>query len=541
MNDESIAAEPIELNRVTGKKCLLVLGMHRSGTSALSGVLSLLGCQLPRKIREAKDDNPKGFFESHPISRFNESIFKSAGTSWDDWQTFNESWYASPVFVEYLAQAKSLISEEFLDSSLIVHKDPRICRLVPFWAQALRISGYEPLVVQTIRNPLEVALSLESRNDIEPSLSMLVWLRYNLDAEYHSRGFKRVYTSYPGLLRNWSYEVENIQNRLELKLPRISTRAGIEIEDFLSLDLRHHSIKPSLLLDTSTYSNWFRECFEIFEGWSRKGENRSDLKKLDQINRDFTNASPAFGRLIEAGKVARKVAAKGREFEANLLESQQEVHQQKNRNEALQTQKDGLESRLTDLEARSHELSKKFSALEAEKLRVDSEFKQHVSRSQNELLSALRRVDGLSQSLKERHHELARLATVHITARTELKDCEAKLKEKTDAARFDLLACIADIGRQYRLLGRFTFFRDRKILKSSILFDESWYLSEYTDVRDAGLDPVSHYLLNGCGEGRDPSKEFQSVQYYQKNRDVLSKKMNALVHYVRFGQFEDDR
>jgi len=77
--------------------------------------------------------------------------------------------------------------------------------------------------------------------------------------------------------------------------------------------------------------------------------------------------------------------------------------------------------------------------------------------------------------------------------------------------------------------------RQVDLLKASGLFDEAWYLFEYPDVAEAGIDPVVHYLRFGAEEGRNPSPKFDTTFYLSTNPDVASSEINPLVHYIRFG------
>ena len=65
--------------RSATRAALLVMGMHRSGTSALTGVIGLMGADLPNDLMAASDLNAKGFFESNRITGFDEDLLASAG------------------------------------------------------------------------------------------------------------------------------------------------------------------------------------------------------------------------------------------------------------------------------------------------------------------------------------------------------------------------------------------------------------------------------------------------------------------------------
>jgi hypothetical protein len=79
----------------TGRSVVLVLGMHRSGTSALSRMLSLLGCDLPKTLMPESPDNARGYWESWPVTHLNDAVLASGGSRWDDWLPFNANWYDS--------------------------------------------------------------------------------------------------------------------------------------------------------------------------------------------------------------------------------------------------------------------------------------------------------------------------------------------------------------------------------------------------------------------------------------------------------------
>jgi hypothetical protein len=75
------------------EKCVLVLGMHRSGTSALTGILNILGADLGLNMMKAAEDNERGFFENRSIYNINEKILESLGSSWDSPFPLPENWW----------------------------------------------------------------------------------------------------------------------------------------------------------------------------------------------------------------------------------------------------------------------------------------------------------------------------------------------------------------------------------------------------------------------------------------------------------------
>lgn len=191
---------------------ILVLGMHRSGTSAVTRLLGLAGGELPLELMPPVADNPQGYWESVRIARFNNRLLESADTRWNDPAAVSEAWFQEPARADDLAEAAALLSEEFPPAGTLVCKDPRICRLLPLWRRAFAMAGIAPRAVLVLRNPLEVAASLAARAAdpatapaavVAPAGALLLWLRYVLEAERHSRDMPRDVVEYGAVLADW--------------------------------------------------------------------------------------------------------------------------------------------------------------------------------------------------------------------------------------------------------------------------------------------------------------------------------------------------
>lgn len=104
----------------------------------------------------------------------------------------------------YLDRAVVLLQNEFDEKELIVLKDPRISLLVPFWECVFRKVGYLPHYVVMVRNPLEVAASLRTRNAFAVAKSTFLWSSYLIAAERDTRDQSRTFVSYENLMNDWS-------------------------------------------------------------------------------------------------------------------------------------------------------------------------------------------------------------------------------------------------------------------------------------------------------------------------------------------------
>lgn len=83
--------------------------------------------------------------------------------------------------------------------------------------------------------------------------------------------------------------------------------------------------------------------------------------------------------------------------------------------------------------------------------------------------------------------------------------------------------------------------KQAKVIRSSGLFDETWYRKRYPDVARSGMDPVTHYLKFGAFEGRDPGPGFDTRWYLSAYDDVALSGINPLLHYIQSGRNEGRR
>lgn len=279
------------------RRAIFVLGMHRSGTSALTRVLNLLGCDLAESLVEADRYNERGYWEAPEIAELNDEILAAAGTTWSGWAPLDPGW-ADSGGVDFEARAAGLLDRLFAGKRMFVVKDPRICLLYPLWAAAAKRSGARVCSVLALRPPIEVAVSLLRRNGMNPSIAQLVWLRYMLEAEHHSRGRPRLVVGYEDLLRDWRAAADAIGRALEVDWPREIEDAAPEIDGFLSPDLRHHAAgdEETLLSSARIEAPWFSDTMTAL---GNGAVDPRDRDRLDAVRAEFDAAALAFRRPVD--------------------------------------------------------------------------------------------------------------------------------------------------------------------------------------------------------------------------------------------------
>jgi hypothetical protein len=225
----------------------LVLGMHRSGTSAVTQLLALAGAELPANLMPGDEHNQKGYFEPWKIAIFNDERLRAAGSAWDDPFAFPYQPLTEADDQAWLDRALALFDEEFPSAAWPLMKDPRATVLLPFWRRVLDARRVAARCVIPVRHPLAVAGSLRRRDGFAEQKSVLVWTAYMLAAEAYTRDLPRAFVGYDALLADWRSEVARIEAAHAAPLPRLTDAAGKKIDRFLTPELRHNAGEDGLL------------------------------------------------------------------------------------------------------------------------------------------------------------------------------------------------------------------------------------------------------------------------------------------------------
>ena len=326
-----------QARRSHAAQALLVLGMHRCGTSALTRVFSLLGADLPKNMLGANPTNETGHWESLDLITIHDDLLASAGSRWDDWRAFNPDWIQSGIAEGFRKKLVGVLKHDFDGSPLFVVKDPRICRFVPLWLDVLEWFGAEARVVISIRNPLEVAVSLKRRDNFPLAKSHLLWLRHALDAERATRQLPRAIVSYDDLLDNWRSVVGTVAAKTGLHWPRRSDRSELEIDQFLADAVRHNADDDAKLTARADIADWVKEAYGVLQQMTNNREREDQFKRLDRIHFEFDKASATFG-LVLAGE-AEQSESQLRSIETRIKIRDEDIEQLKRERSPLRSKK----------------------------------------------------------------------------------------------------------------------------------------------------------------------------------------------------------
>ncbi len=206
---------------------ILVLGMHRSGTSALASVLDALGLDTGSTEGLMRGDvgNPGGYYEVESVAALDERILKSYGGRWDIPPLLAPGWSSEVGARALVTEARATFDAVFANDRFVL-KDPRMSLLLPLWRQVLldRLA-----VVLIVREPAEVAWSLALRDGMAPLTGLALWAAYNRTLLAELEGLPVHVCHYRDLVERPREVVESVANSLaawgELESPDLD--AGV--------------------------------------------------------------------------------------------------------------------------------------------------------------------------------------------------------------------------------------------------------------------------------------------------------------------------
>jgi hypothetical protein len=305
------------------RNAILILGMHRSGTSALSRVLNLMGMQLGSDLMPpAPDNNETGFWEHRIFQWINRRIFESVGREWDSVLSLPPKWWEQPQMEGFREELKAVIQGEFGNSALWGLKDPRVCFMLPLWQPLLAQLHCRTQCVLTFRNPMEVARSLQKRDGLPISQSHLMWLRSLLEAERDSRGMSRTLTSYEALLSDWKSQVHKIGRELGFEWPVACEQVSPAVDEFLRPSLRHHQVDNHQLLEDSGIAEPVRRAYGMLLDAAASGRVDDLSAPLDAIADELAHNHPMITQYIADLGVAYSVTTQQKILEKQRYETE---------------------------------------------------------------------------------------------------------------------------------------------------------------------------------------------------------------------------
>jgi hypothetical protein len=224
---------------------VVVLGMHRSGTSVLTGLLRLLGLWAGEEgdFPPADDHNQTGYWEHRSVWAVDEAILQALGASWSEIADLDLSRLGEGLRARFRERVREIVRDLDRHGSWVI-KDPRLCLLFPVWREVLE----HPLCVLIYREPLPVARSLAARDGFPIPYGIALWERYMREALAATRGLPRVLISHRELIADPAATLRRLHGHLVRlggpQLERLHVPAPEEIRAVVDSGLVHHPREP---------------------------------------------------------------------------------------------------------------------------------------------------------------------------------------------------------------------------------------------------------------------------------------------------------
>jgi len=470
------------------KQIVVVLGMHRSGTSAITRGLKVLGVDLGDNLLPAESgNNEKGFFEDATITAYNEELLADLGHAWDSLVPISPEELNSPITQSHKVRAIEHLREKVADIKCFGVKDPRMSRLLPFWQEIFVELGLKVSYVVAFRNPKNVAHSLVKRNDFEVEKGYFLWLEHMLLSLKYSQGASRVFVNYELMLQEPEKQLCRISKSLGLPFDPQGPEFQEYKHEFLQHSLQHNSFTlDGLAKDEKVPADVLNLSLLLLQlSRDEHADDQAVVATVSELYQAMLTRLPAY-RLM-------------RHFDINNAYLSEQLSVKGKNLETLEADHNALASAHGKLETIHAELKADYSKL--------SEHRRWLENQYDSFQATLSESQGSVQSLE---NELYRYSS----------------------GRFLLKSLVLHMAERFGLR-----YRGDNPAESE-LFDADYYLSTYEDVRAAGINPLQHYLEQGWREGRDPSAGFSTKAYLEHYSDVRLRRINPLIHYLRYGYYE---
>jgi hypothetical protein len=234
------------------KYVLFIVGMHRSGTSAVAGACHLMGLDTGRTLMLPNAANAKGFWENQLIVDVHDRFLCEHGVDWDTADFLPDGWWQGEPADRAATHLEQVLLREFDPQKNWVIKDPRLCLLLPIWKNALRNLGRTALVLLVFRHPQEVISSMIRRDRISSERATRTFLHYTLNSIETTAAYPRAAVSYETALRMSGA----FGDALSSAFPQLELSEDPEgIAEYLTDDMRHEKAHA----DGSPFDALFRD------------------------------------------------------------------------------------------------------------------------------------------------------------------------------------------------------------------------------------------------------------------------------------------
>ena len=407
----------------TKQTIVVVLGMHRSGTSALTRGLTVLGVELGESLIPANESvNAKGFWEDVDINELNIELMAALGHRWDSLTPLKAEQCLSAAALAFLPKAKALLAQKLAGHSIFGIKDPRVSVLLPFWQLVFGELELEVRYIIALRSPLSVASSLAKRDNFAPEKSHYLWLLYMLACLEHTEGRARLVVDFDQLMAEPAQQLSRVAKLLQLEFFVNDDAFNDYSQHFLDSSLRHASFSDQDTSNDVTLSDAAKSLYQLLLSLASDeldfmGDRYN--KTLQKILRQFTELAPALRYLGQA--------------EQEQAQSQAQLAQ--------------LQTHAYHLELHIKQLNDNVEGLRAHEARIEQELAQWQAVVEQQSITLVEK----DRSLAEQQQALADKDQALFSQQSQLHELRVLLAQMQNSASWRLTKSLRLAKHQWRL------------------------------------------------------------------------------------------
>ena len=227
-----------------GQEAVVVLGVARSGTSALSGALDILGVPFAGRLKPLDDWNAKGNYEHAELSDANKRILRALDSDWSDESPLPGDWNERREVRAIGVDISKIIQRDFSALPVFGIKDPRLTLLLPVYLRVFDELGIRPWLVAMRRARAEVIASVHETPYLRGAFSVgrvaRLYDKYEMHIVRDTGGRQLLRIDYGSLLEDPEATVRRLRTFFGFPI-RDGAATLMEIGRFLVPALRHHA------------------------------------------------------------------------------------------------------------------------------------------------------------------------------------------------------------------------------------------------------------------------------------------------------------
>lgn len=234
------------------ESALAVIGMHRSGTSAFARTFARMGVDFgdPTSLFPANEFNEEGYWESQELISANAGVFHIYGMDWQRTNPLPDNWGEFPQARGIVPKLSRMLGRIGRGAPVWGWKDPRTTLLLPIYQAALAELGVQGYYCICLRNPMDVAASLDKRDYMSREKALGLWLYYTLSALHYTVGERRLLLRYEDLLKDPAAAMRAALPYLPLTSESISDWS--DVASAVRVDLEHNTSGSETIEDVQS-------------------------------------------------------------------------------------------------------------------------------------------------------------------------------------------------------------------------------------------------------------------------------------------------